>query len=91
MSGNNGDNAFTQEVNTPWIRLLRYMTAKFHDPEEAFTFSTGIDFGLAIALRHPEYAAALRQAAQAETASGAPETETLVDNLVNAVPIEAEG
>ena len=72
---------------SPWRRLLRYVTQALGSEDEAFNFATGMDFGFAIAIDHPEYAIAMRRAIQGGM-SGKVNTEKLVDDFVNAVPIK---
>ena len=71
----------------PWLRLLDYAQEAFRDPIRGTDFATGVDMGLAIALRHPEYAAAMRQSAEGGMDIGHPDTANVVDRLVEAVPI----
>ena len=75
-------------MSRPWNRLLLYIAKRFNDPNKAYYFSTGLDMGLAIALRHPEYALALRQANEADLSSGTPDTNQLVDEIVTSIPVE---
>ncbi len=72
----------------PWIRLSKYIGKRLDDSVKAHYFCTGLDMGLAITLRHPEYALALRQANQADLGSDVPDTNKLVDEIVASVPIE---
>jgi hypothetical protein len=75
--------------SSPWQRLLGYVTqALGGDADDGFNFATGIDFGFAIAVRHPEYAVAMRRVTQEEDMPGSKvNTEQLVDDFIKAVPI----
>ncbi|KKL11853.1 hypothetical protein LCGC14_2541620 [marine sediment metagenome] len=74
--------------SNPWQRLLRCVTqALGGSTDEGFNFAAGMDFGFAIAIRHPEYAVAMRRATQKESMKGHIDTEKLVDDFVKAVPI----
>ena len=74
--------------SSPWQRLLRYVTqALGGGPDDGFNFATGVDFGFAIAIRHPEYAVAMRRATQKDGMRGGIDTEKLVDDFIKAVPI----
>jgi len=73
--------------SSPWQRLLRYVTIAMQDKNDGFNFATGMDFGFAIAIDHPEYAVAMRRAIQGGM-PGRVNTEKLVDAFVKAVPIE---
>lgn len=84
----------TQEQKTkdtytsPWQRLLGYVTqALGGSKDDGFNFATGMDLGFAIAIRHPEYAVAMRRATQKEDMRGGVDTEKLVDDFIKAVPI----
>ena len=76
------------DMSRPWNRLLLYISKRFSDPTKAYYFSTGLDMGLAIALRHPEYALALRQENENDIGKDAPDTNQLVDEIVTSVPVE---
>lgn len=76
------------QSTTPWNRLLGYITHRLRDERDGFNFSTGLDMGLAIALRHPEWAAAFRQSTQDDHAPRLMQTDSLVDEIVEAIPIE---
>ena len=75
---------------SPWQRLLRYITIAMRDENDGFNFATGMDFGFAIAIDHPEYAVAMRRAIQ-ESMPGKVDTEKLVGDFIKAVPIEMKG
>ncbi|KKK53692.1 hypothetical protein LCGC14_3092270, partial [marine sediment metagenome] len=76
--------------SNPWQRLLGHVTqALGGSVDEGFNFATGMDFGFAVAIDHPEYAVAMRRAIQ-EGMPGRVNTERLVDDFVMAVPIEVK-
>ncbi len=76
---------------TAWTRLLTLVTKLLDNKRDGFNFSTGLDLGLAIALRHPEWAVAFRQSVKRhhhpKLAQG--KTDFAVDYIVEAVPLEA--
>ena len=76
-------------VGSPWQRLLQYVTQALGSKDDGFNFATGMDFGFAVAIDHPEYAVAMRRAIQ-EGMPGRVNTERLVDDFVMAVPIEVK-
>ncbi|KKL23035.1 hypothetical protein LCGC14_2429430 [marine sediment metagenome] len=77
--------------DSPWQRLLLYVTQALGDKDAGFNFSTGVHLGLAIAIHHPEYAVAMNQAINATGMDiGNPSSRSMADGLVNAVPIELE-
>lgn len=77
-----------RDPESPWQRLLGFVTKALGSEDDGFNFATGMDFGFAIAIRHPEYAVAMRRAIQRGGMTGSTSTEKLVDEFINAVPIE---